>query len=228
MTVTAPEVRRDAKAGYCSMCRAESHKLCTSDECICTMVIHRARPGFGRAGLSVAPVDDGLCGYCRARAHKRCTSPSCACDAGLHPGRGTAATALAEDSRADERDDPIADVRARARASQAGAAPPKETESKLREPVWRLVKVDPPAPPPKPKKLTAVERARPFVEDIMAAGSRDWHRFAIFPSSMGAAQVRTRVAKAFREFEFKSVRVPDIGQSALYGRWNGKRPAGQL
>ena len=86
----------------------------------------------------------------------------------------------------------------------------------------------PPHPPPKPKRLTAVERARPFVEQIVAEGDRSWHRFAIFPSSMAAAQNKGRVAKAYREFEFKAVRVAEIGQSALYGRWTGKRPAGQL
>ena len=73
-----------------------------------------------------------------------------------------------------------------------------------------------------------VERARPFVEQLMAEGDRDWHRFAVFPSSIAAGQTRGRVAKAYREFEFRAVRVPEISQSALYGRWVGKRAEGQL
>lgn len=112
----------------------------------------------------------------------------------------------------------MADVRRRA---QNGSAPAKP---RLTEPVWGLVKADPPAPPPKPKKLTAIERARPLLEQIMAEGERDWHRIAIFPSSMAAGQTRGRLTKAYREFEFQAVRVPEISQSAIYVKWTGAKP----
>ena len=62
----------------------------------------------------------------------------------------------------------------------------------------------------------------------MAEGDRSWHRFAVFPTGQGAAQTRARVAKAYREFEFKSVRIKELGQSALSGRWNGTTRKGQL
>jgi hypothetical protein len=93
--------------------------------------------------------------------------------------------------------------------------------------VWELVKADPPAPPTPKKKPTAVELARPLLEEIMAEGSKDWHRIALFPSSMAAGQNRGRIAKAYREFEFRAVRVAEISQSAIYVRWLGRKP-GQL
>lgn len=62
----------------------------------------------------------------------------------------------------------------------------------------------------------------------MAEENREWHRFAVFPSSYAAGQCRARIAKAYREFEFLAVRVPDISQSALYGRWTGEKPRGLL
>ena len=183
MAATAPaEVRRDAKAGYCSRCRNGQHSLCASpaDRCGCPYREHPNRPG-------ASPAADG----------------------------------------------PLADVERRAQASAAPApkasTPPAKAAAKLREPAWQLVKADPPAPPPpKPKRLTVVERARPFVEQLVAEGDRDWHRFAIFPGAQAASQCRARIAKAYPEMEFKAVRVAEIGQSALYGRWTGKRPAGQL
>jgi hypothetical protein len=103
----------------------------------------------------------------------------------------------------------------------------RSAPAKLTKPVWELVRADPPAPPPKPRRLTSVERARPFLEDILAAGSRDWHRLAIFPTTMGAAQTVGRLRKHYSrvEWEWKAARNPDTGQSAVYVRWLGTKAA---
>ena len=45
----ATTVRTDAKAGYCQWCRQGDHGVCASTTCKCTQVVHRNRPGFGRA-----------------------------------------------------------------------------------------------------------------------------------------------------------------------------------
>ncbi len=165
----------------------------------------------------------GFCRWCRNGQHELCASPAgrCGCPYKEHPSRPAGS--------------PLDDVRERARASAPPrpkrADPPATTPppaAKLVEPVWALVRAEPPAPPPKPRKLTVVEHARPFVEQLMAEGDHEWHRFAIFPSSMGASQTVGRLRKAYREMEFQSVRVADIGQSAAYGRWTGKAKRGQL
>ena len=255
MSVTAPaEVRRDAKADWCLACFDEDHDFCTYGKCQCPGIIgerrHKRMPTVARkpgttrpAPVTIPPTPkpdptaaEAICGYCRGRRHQVCRGGSCTCTKGSHPNRRPAPAPVAPPHpQADalpDAESPLADVERRAQASAAPASkastPPKAA-AKLREPVWQLVKADPPAPPaPKPKRLTVVERARPFVEQIVAEGDRDWYRFAIFPSSMAAAQCRARIAKAYPEFEFKAVRVAEIGQSALYRRWTGKRPAGQL
>lgn len=219
MSVTAASSRPSANGtmdttGWCRDCRAHAHKLCDQADCVCALGAHPKRAGAEppedpladvRARARTAEHDDGLCGYCRAHAHRRCTSATCVCEGHDHPGRATV--------------DP---------SGQSPVTTATPAKAKLTKPLWELVRADPPAPPPKPRKLTAVDHARPFVEQLMAEGDREWHRFAIFPSSMAAGQTRTRVAKAYREFEFKAVWVPEVSQSAIYGRWTGKRPPVQL
>ena len=223
MAATAPTATMDT-TGWCRDCQGHSHKLCEHPECRCTLGSHpkrrhiteppedpladvraRASRVAERAAEPAGSAAAEVCGSCRRSQHTNCTRATCTCPFERHPKRRAAASGPEE------------------------AKPPAKAAAKLREPVWQLVKADPPAPPPpKPKRLTVVERARPFVEQLVAEGDRDWHRFAIFPSSMAAAQTKGRVAKAYPEFVFKAVRVAEIGQSALYGRWTGKRPSGQL
>lgn len=45
----ATTVKADAKAGFCQWCRQGDHGVCASATCKCTQVVHRNRPGFGRA-----------------------------------------------------------------------------------------------------------------------------------------------------------------------------------
>lgn len=150
----------------------------------------------------------GWCSMCRSGDHPLCASGSCRCPGfGKHPNRPSP----------DRIDKP-----ATPRPTPARTAP-KASKPTISAPVWELVKADPPAPPPKPKRLTVVERARPLLEQLMAEGEKSWHRIAVFPSSMGAGQTRTRLAKEYREFEFKAVRVPEISQSAIYVRWTGEK-----
>lgn len=169
----------------------------------------------------------GWCRDCRASSHKLCQEPECGCDVGLHPKRRSA----------EAPDDPLADVRVRARSNGGGDGRPAAVSSrkpgtgkptaKLTAPVWELVKADPPAPPPKRQKN--VELARPMLEQLMAEGDKAWHRLAVFPSSMGASQTCGRMRKAYpREWEWLAVKVPEVGQSALYVRWLGAKPGGQL
>lgn len=227
MTVTAPAELRDAKAGFCGRCRSGNHALCASPpgRCSCTADGHRNRPSGAPVTTAPAeppaagarPIDDPMADV-RKRAAATVPLPAASADI-CGSCRRSQHTNCTRPS--------CSCTFARHANRRAGTGDPKPA-TKLREPVWQLVKADPPAPPPKAKKPTAVERARPFVEEIMAEGDRDWHRFAVFPSSMAAAQTKGRVAKAYREFEFQAVRVPEIGQSALYGRWLGKSRNGQL
>lgn len=217
MTVTAPTATMDT-TGWCRDCRGHSHKLCEEPDCRCALGSHPKRRHVTEApedpladvrARATTPAAE-VCGSCRRSQHTLCTKPACGCLFERHPNRRAPDTAT------------------RAPATGNGTAPAKPTPPKLREPVWGLVRADPPPPRPKPKKLTAVERARPLVEQLMAEENREWHRFAVFPSSMSAGQTKGRVAKAYREFEFLAVRVPDISQSALYGRWTGEKPRGLL
>jgi hypothetical protein len=170
----------------------------------------------------------GYCGMCRRGSHALCASDTCTCTTAIHNGRPKFAR-VAPRSATPAR--PPASSSAASRASGTPAA--RSPEAKLTEPVWELVRADPPSPPPKPRKLTAVERARPFLELILEAATTDWQRVAIFPTTMGAAQVRARVSKAYSkaEWEWRSAKNPDTGQSALYVRWRGTpsgAPGGQL
>lgn len=89
--------------------------------------------------------------------------------------------------------------------------------------VFELVEADPPVPPPKPRKLTSAERARPLLESLMADGKTTWHRLAVHPSSRGGAFLAVALRKAFprSEWEFKAVSLAEVGQSAVYVRWLG-------
>lgn len=173
----------------------------------------------------------GFCNWCRQGDHAVCASVMCKCTQVAHRNRpkpgadgpaarrnGGGSTPSAQ--RPADDDNPLADVRRR--ANGAASRPPK---AKPTEPVWELVKADPPAPPEKPRRLTVVEKARPLLEQLMAEDLRDWHRIAVFPSSMAAGQTKGRLARRYREFDFRAVRVPEISQSAIYVRWVGKREA---
>ena len=158
----------------------------------------------------------GYCSMCRSGSHALCGSPSCRCRGGTHPNRPDAVARR----RAAPSNGSASRVMARD-ASRAADGATTRQKAKVTEPVWELVKADPPAPPPKPQRLTLVERARPFLEELMAQGNHDWHRVVVFPSSMAAGQATGRLRKAYREFEWKGCRVPDIGQSAVYVKWTG-------
>jgi hypothetical protein len=159
----------------------------------------------------------GFCQWCRQGDHGVCASPTCTCTQVRHALRPKSG------------DDPLADVRARAQGNGGGSASPPRVipreragKAKPAAAVWELVKADPPAPAP--KKQRNVELARPLLEQIMAEGDRAWHRLAVFPSSMGASQTCGRLRKAYpREWEWRAVKVAEVGQSALYVRWLGEK-----
>ena len=91
----------------------------------------------------------------------------------------------------------------------------------LDKPVFELVKATPPDPPP--KNVTITERVRPFLEEILEKDDRDWYRLAIYPGT-GAGQGTARLTKTYsnKEWEFRSVQLREVGQSAIYVRWIGK------
>ena len=99
---------------------------------------------------------------------------------------------------------------ARPKATPPAPAPgssAKPAKAKKVEPVWALVKEDPPAPPPISKKLTPAERVQPFLEAIAEADDRDWHRVVIFGTPHAAGRAKAALAKEFAEgWEWKSAR----------------------
>jgi hypothetical protein len=109
-----------------------------------------------------------------------------------------------------------------ARITHAPAAS-KPTRSPRTEPVWELVKEEPPGPPPRPKKLTPAERVQPFLEAIVEARDPEWHRVALFGHITGARGARTKLAREFgAPWQWKAtndhngrpalfVRSPDLG-----------------
>jgi hypothetical protein len=130
---------------------------------------------------------------CRRGSCALCASTTCACTTGAeHPNRpapGARSTPIRPES---SKTTPPP-------TSQAPAAP----KGKSAEPTWELVKADPPAKPTKPARLTVVDHASPFVEQLVADGSMDWHRLGRFPSPASAGQATTRLRKAFPDCEFK-------------------------
>lgn len=205
MTVTAPQPRTDAKAGYCVRCRNGSHVLCASqpDRCGCPYGEHPNRPEPSPAAAAPDPEDSErpgpaaqahTCGYCRNRNHRACRSTTCSCSTGQHPNRHTGSTP---------------------------ATPKPQGRS---EPVWELSREDPPAPPPKPKKLTPAELAQPLLDAIVATsratGTRDSYRIALFASTYAAGQIRKRLEAAFSAevWEFSSTRDRK-GRPAIFARW---------
>lgn len=148
----------------------------------------------------------GYCTFCRNGTHALCAAPACACPARGHANRP--------------------DAKAPTAAGRAGVKrPPRAEPTTLAEPVWELVRADPPAPPPRWHRPTAVERARPLLERLAADANREWHRIALFPSRQAASHTKGRLAKAYRrEWEWHAVSVPDAGQSAVYVRWLGDTP----
>lgn len=146
----------------------------------------------------------GFCSFCRGGNHALCASETCACSQTRHPGRHRSGGAA--------RPTPPRPPKA---AGKSPPAPPKP--ARPTEPVWELVRADPPTPPPK-----MAERVRPMLEQLMAEENREWHRVVIFPKPGSAGYVKGRLAKLYpREWEWKAVRLDDVGQSAIYVRWRG-------
>jgi len=168
------------------------------------------------------------CPDCREGRHGDCTSPKCTCpDARKHRNRPGYAGRQSTNGAA------VAPTRSNGSASAAAnGTPPRPTEPPpapasnggKAKPHWELVRTDPPPDTPPRWKVTLIERARPFLEDIVAAGSRDWHRVAIYPTTGGAGLAAARLAKRYGagEWEWTTRRNPDTGQSAIYVRWTGK------
>lgn len=164
------------------------------------------------ATKAVTDAKAGWCSNCRREEHNMCASPKCSCpDKRRHRNHPDYA------SRDTRQGPPPMGV-----PSDARGRAPTETP-KLKKPVWELVQADPPAPPEKPRKKTAVELARPLLEEIASSANSEWHRLAVFPAPRSAAQTRTRLSKAYSkaDWEFRAASIPDVGQSALYVRWLG-------
>lgn len=137
----------------------------------------------------------GWCSTCRRGAHALCAAPGCECHrmGEAHPNRP----------------EPGARPRAipPAPAPASSAKPAKPAKAKKVEPVWELVKEDPPAPPPIPKKLTPAERVQPFLEAIAEADDKDWHRVVIFGTPHAAGRAKAALAKEFADgWEWKAAR----------------------
>lgn len=157
----------------------------------------------------------GFCSNCRAGSHALCASPTCSCpDARRHRGRPDYAKVPTNQRRPANHNGNRSEIRGGGLASSPAKAKPTK-------PVFELVRADPPAP--RSSKTTLVERARPLLEQLMAADERDWHRLAVLPSTAGAGHARARMAKAYgaKEWEFVAARLDEVDQSALYVRWLG-------
>ncbi len=202
LSAPAPEPRRDAKAGYCGMCRQGTHALCRSDICTCHEVVHLSRPkpkpkprpvaGPPAAAAEPLAVQDPApapCGYCLGGNHKRCRSAACGCTKGHHPNR-----------------------------LEAGASKPKAART---VPVFELVREDPPAPPPKPPKppkLTPAQQVQPLLEAIVEAGEQSsWHRIVRCGHITGTHRIARVLAGEFTEWDFKGA-VDQAGHPAIFVR----------
>jgi hypothetical protein len=165
----------------------------------------------------------GYCAMCRQGTHTLCASDTCTCTTAIHIRRPKFGQAHPELARGNGGGSPSP-----TRPSPAPAAKPPAKPALIAA-VWELVRADPPAPPPKPRKLTAAERARPLLEQLMAEGDRHWHRLALFPSTRLAGNTRGQLVKAYpREWEFKAVALREVGQSSLYVRWLGDKAKAPL
>jgi len=149
------------------------------------------------------------CPECRNGDHGLCTSSSCRCpDARRHrnrPGYGVVAPAANGSGPASN-------------GTPAGAPTGKAVAH------WELVEADPPAKTLPLSRVSSVERARPLLEEIMASGSRAWHRIALFPSPLAAGQVARRLRRRYpaNEWEWQAVSLKEVGQSGLYVRRTGE------
>lgn len=175
----------------------------------CTDVVALTKEGTPAHDTKV-----GRCQSCREGHCGLCSSPICTCpDRRKHRSRPGYA---APDAR-------------RSSTAPANGRPPAPPRSLTRAPkpdgpavvTFELVEADPPVRPPKPRRLTNAERARPLLEQITAENKRTWHRIAIHPSAHGAGALVAALRKAYGEFEFKAVSLAEAGQSAVYVRWTG-------
>lgn len=160
----------------------------------------------------------GYCSFCRQGSHALCASSSCRCpQPRRHPRRPTAT--------ADRPGAPTNGLAVHTHVHVPPAPPPKKPAKGRPDPDFTLVKADPPAPPRPSYRKTLVEKIRPSLEQIMAEGSHDWYRVALY-EGRGAGVAKGRLAKAYRtEWEWRSVWLPETGQSAVYVRWLGTEPA---
>lgn len=92
--------------------------------------------------------------------------------------------------------------------------------SRKPEPIFDLVKADPPAP--KPKRVPLAEQLRPLLEQLVSGGDDTmgvWYRIVLYPTARGAAISRGRAQKAYSKgWEWQSARIDEVDQSALYVR----------
>jgi hypothetical protein len=154
-----------------------------------------------KEGVPRLDVEPGRCRPCRDGRCAACASDSCSCpDKRKHRSRPGFA----------------------GRTNGAPASPANGSgDSQLAAPVFQLVKADPPEKVRKPSRTSLIEKVRPLLEQLMAAGERDWHRIALYPKARAAAPNKGRLAKAYGEFEWRAVRLPEVDQSAIYVRWTG-------
>lgn len=102
---------------------------------------------------------------------------------------------------------------------------------KPRPPVIDLVRVDPPAPAEKAKRISLAEQIRPQLEQILVAGhddpestaARDWYRVVLFFKAKQAGMniKRCRDHYGTTEWDWTHAQLPEEDQSAIYVRWIG-------
>ena len=112
----------------------------------------------------------------------------------------------------------------RARSNGNGRHPAGTGPGPLTAPLFELVRSDPPEKVRKPHRTSLIEKVRPLLEQLMADANEDWHRIALYPKAHAAAPNKGRLAKAYGEFEWRAVRLPEVDQSAIYVRWLGQAP----
>lgn len=173
------------------------------------------RPTDAKAGFST---------MCRRDDHDMCTMAGARCTCECH---GAARRFLAANGNRKAASSSAAAVGAVRPVQNPEPTPPIRgvtpagARAKPGDPVFELVKADPPEPP---RKKTVAEFVRPLLEEILVAGDHDWYRIVVFPSPNRANFVLAKLRKAFSstEWEWRGVKIAEVGQSAIYVRWAGK------
>jgi hypothetical protein len=156
-----------------------------------------------------------LSSMCGDRNHETCTKLRMRCACNCHAQQNGQPAANKSTSRK---------APARNSARPRGTPKPAPIPQNARGPVIELVKADPPPVVKKSYYRPLSEQVRPFLEQILVAGDRDWFRLVLFFKAMSAPVALRKVRQAYSktEWQFEARKLDEVGQSAIYVRWIGQ------